>query len=400
MSEIETTTRKGDLPQLLEMLNAQNDVRYDVVVSSSGLEMRRGNLLINEGTALITDDGVFTRDAELAPTPIFDEGVAHRFDIPMKYVRTMRARVPSDEADIEAGAAWSPEWDAWTLYDRNVNYWLKADPSRRHLVRGFLKHSIGSENDEVGIARAFLSDRFKPIDNYDVLLAALAGVRAAGVEVDIDGDISDRKMCVRMTSPEVREYAADLLDGYRSPFSGKEGSDNPCLFAGLVVKNSETGGGAFTIVPRLVVEVCSNGLQMTKDAVREVHLGGKLDEGVVKWSDETRRQELELVTARSRDAVATFLDIDYMREKIDELRMLAEVTIEQPVKALERVARKQNWTDAEQQDILTHFIAGGDTSALGVAQAVTAYAQTVTSSDRADDFESHALAAATLAVAG
>ena len=139
---------------------------------------------------------------------------------------------------------------------------------------------------------------------------------------------------------------------------------------------------------------------MTKDAVREVHLGGKLDEGVVKWSDETRRQELELVTARSRDAVATFLDIDYMREKIDELRMLAEVTIEQPVKALERVARKQNWTDAEQQDILTHFIAGGDTSALGVAQAVTAYAQTVTSPDRADDFESHALAAATLAVAG
>jgi hypothetical protein len=269
----------------------------------------------------------------------------------------------------------------------------RQNKEARHLIRGFLTDGAG----EPGIARAILSDRYRTIDNYDVLMATLDGVKQAGVNINIDGaDLSDRRMCVRITCPEVSEYATGLLDGYRSPFTGDTGADNPTVFAGLVIKNSETGGGAFTIVPRLVIQVCSNGLQMTKDAMRAIHLGGKLDEGVVKWSDDTQRNELTLVTSKTRDAVSTFLDVDYMRTKIAELPNLAGIEVIHPLDTIERIARKAGWSDVEEASILSHFIKGGQTTALGVAQAVTSFAQTVESPDRQDELEASALTAAEL----
>ena len=385
MESLTTDARNTDLPNLVDMLKVQSDVRYDVVVPASGIEMRDGNVIVKDGTARFAEEGLYTEDATLVPTPIFDEGISKRFDIPLKYVRRMRSRVDSDISEMAK--------DDGTLLDQNINYWLEAEPNRRHLVRGFLTDGAG----EPGIARAILSDRYRTIDNYDVLMATLAGVRAAGVSIDIDGaDLSDRRMCVRITCPEVSEYATGLLDGYRSPFTGDTGADNPTIFAGLVVKNSETGGGAFTIVPRLVVQVCSNGLQMTKDAMRAIHLGGKLDEGVVQWSDDTQQNELALVTSKARDAVATFLDVDYMRTKIAELQNLAGIEVSHPVDTMQRIARKTGWSDVEEANILSHFIKGGQTTALGVAQAVTSFAQTVESPDRQDELETSAFIAAEL----
>jgi hypothetical protein len=393
METIATETRNADLPDLVDMLKAQSDVRYDVVVPASQIEMNGGDLIIEGGAARVTDDGVTTADARLVPTPIFDEGVAQRFDIPMKYVRTMRARVAGDIADEIPGGFLGGS----TLYDQNVNYWLDANPDKRHLVRGFRT----DDADQPGIARALLSDRYRTIDNYDVLMATLSGVRAAGVEVNIDGaDLSDRRMSLRLTCPEVTAYADEILGGYRSPFTGETGSDNPTVFAGLVVKNSETGGGAFTIVPRIVVQVCNNGLQMTKDAMRAVHLGGKLDDGVVRWSDDTQQHELSLITSKARDAVATFLDVDYMRTKIQELQELAGVEVTRPADTIQRVSKKTGWSETEQDEILSHFIRGGQTTALAVAQAVTAYAQTVQSIDRQDELETTAILAAELAAVG
>jgi len=232
-------------------------------------------------------------------------------------------------------------------------------------------------------------------------MATLAGVRVAGVEVNIDGaDLSDRRMSVRLSCPEVSAYAEEILGGYRSPFTGETGSDNPTVFAGLVVKNSETGSGAFTIVPRLVVQVCNNGLQMTKDAMRAIHLGGKLDDGIVRWSEDTQQHELSLVTSKTRDAVATFLDIDYMKEKIADLQQLAGVQVARPADTIQRVSRKVGWSEKEQDEILHHFIRGGQTTALGVAQAVTSFAQTVQSIDRQDELETTAILAAELATVG
>ncbi len=376
--------RNAQLPDLVEMLQKQHDLRYDAVVSSGNMYFQGGNLMIKGGATRITDKGVAFDNAILNPTPIFDEGAASRFNIPMKYMNILRNRVATD---IEQG---DPKYVP-TIYDENLNYWLDADPSRTHLVRAFRT----DDPDEIGIARALLSDKYKTIDNYDVLMATLEGVKDAGVEVDIDGvDLSDKRMSLRLVCPAVAEYAPEILGRYRDPESGDSGKDNPIIYAGLVIKNSETGNGAFNIVPRLVVQVCSNGLQMTTDAMRAVHLGGKLDEGVVRWSNDTQRRELELITSKTRDAVSSFLDVEYMRTKIQQLRTLAGITVDNPVKVIERVSKKVHWSEKEKENILTHFIKGADQSALGVAQAVTSVAQRVKNVDRQDELEISALTAA------
>ena len=122
-------------------------------------------------------------------------------------------------------------------------------------------------------------------------------------------------MYVRVVCEQVRVLAPALLAGYRSPFTGASGADNPVVFAGFVITNSETGCGAFTLTPRLVVQVCRNGMTITRDAMRAVHLGERLDEGVVTWSGNTQDKTLALITAKTTDAVATFLDPRYVRTR-------------------------------------------------------------------------------------
>ena len=97
--------------------------------------------------------------------------------------------------------------------------------------------------------------------------------------------------------------------------------------------------------------------------MRAVHLGEKLDEGIIRWSDDTQRRELDLITSKTRDAVATFLDVDYMQTKIIELKSLAEADVVNAPKTIQRVSKKIHSSQNEQESILTHFIQGGDTSA-------------------------------------
>src|SRR6266702_4316965 len=84
--------------------------------------------------------------------------------------------------------------------------------------------------------RAFLSDGYKIIDNLDVLLAALDGVRQSGFPGRVAGcDLTERRMYVRVVCEQVAVLAPLLLAGYRSPFTGAAGADNPVVFAGFVI---------------------------------------------------------------------------------------------------------------------------------------------------------------------
>src|ERR1035438_1594089 len=281
------------------------------------------------------------------------------------------------------------------LYDANVNGWLDGD-GRRFLLR-CLRPGSG---DGTGAARAFLSDGYKIIDNLDVLLAALDGVRNAGVPVEVDGcDLTDRRMYVRVVCEQVRVLAPALLAGYRSPFTGASGAENPVVFAGFVITNSETGCGAFSLVPRLVVQVCRNGMTITRDAIRAVHLGERLDEGIVTWSGNTRDKTLALITAKTTDAVGTFLNPSYLEHTVRELEKDAGHPVTDPQEAVRIVSQRLRFTDTQQADILTHFIRGGDVTAGGVMHAVTSVAQTLPDADTAHVMESLAVRALDIAAA-
>lgn len=204
-------------------------------------------------------------------------------------------------------------------------------------------------------------------------------------------------MYVRVRSEAVDAMAPTLLGDYRSPYTGARGADNPTVFAGFVVSNSETGCGAFTITPRLVVQICNNGMTLTADALRAIHLGTRLEQGPIRWTTDTQHRATELVTAQARDAVNAFLNVDYVRRQIAQLERHAVAPIADPAAAVEHVSCQLRFTEDQQATILAHFIKGGDSSAGGVLHAVTSAAQTLTDADTAHDMENLAVRAMHLA---
>lgn len=372
--------RNSELGTLARALESQRTRSLDLVVPAQQLRVDQGHFVIEGTEPQITEAGVTTADGLYTPTIVGDEGVAAKLEIPVRYLRRLRA-------------------DNVELYDANVNSWLARDE------RSFLLRMLRSDDETrnivegtAGVMRAFLSDSYRVIDNFDVLLAALSGLQQAGVAAPkIQADLTDRRMVVRVQSTDVAALAPELLKDYRSPFSGQTGADNPTVWAGFVIANSETGGGAFTITPRLVVEICTNGMTMTRDAMREVHLGGRMDEGVVRWSETTARKNLELVTSQTADAVATFMDRAYVERKVTELERAAGAKVADPQQTIATVSKRLGFTQEQQTSILSHFIQGADVSAGGVLHAITATAQTLADGDAAYDMESKAVAAMELA---
>ena len=206
-------------------------------------------------------------------------------------------------------------------------------------------------------------------------------------------------MYVRVVCEQVAALAPALLADYRSPFTGASGADNPVVFAGFVISNSETGCGAFSLTPRLVVQVCRNGLTITKDAIRAVHLGERLDEGVVTWSGNTLDKTLALITARTTDAVTTFLEPGYVDRVVRNVTAQAGHPVADPQQAVATVSARLRFTDAQQTDILAHFIRGGDLTAGGILHAVTSAAQTQPDADSASEMEAAGLRALEIAAA-
>lgn len=368
---IQTTTRNAGLSDLVELLKDHQARQMDVVAPASALFSDGANLTIKGTEPIISETGVSQGDGTYRPTAVADEGLAEKLGVPVPYLRKLRAERPD-------------------LYDMNVNGWLYGDGESGPDPRKFLVRCFRSDDGGTGVARAFLSDSYKPIDHLDGLLATLDGIRSAGVNAQVwSADLTERRMVVRVVCEEVKAYARTLLRGYRSPFTGASGDDNPTVFAGFRITNSETGGGAYQIVPELRVEVCKNGMTISKDALREVHLGAKLSEGVIRWSDATKQKSLELVRAQTSDAVRTFLDVDYVTRTIERLEQRSQETVETP-EQVEQVVRAAGYNKTTADEILAHFIKGGQANRAGVVNALTSYAQTVEDGDKAYELESRA----------
>jgi hypothetical protein len=393
------TARNATLPDMVAILRDQRARRLDVVAPATAIHAYAGNLVIDGTVQHMTADGVTSASGTYRPTQVADEGLAAKLGITLAYLRRLREHRPD-------------------LWDANVNGWLHGDDlagiepdGRKFLVRLFQ-----AGGDQVGVVRAVLSDSYKVIDNLDALMATLDGIRQAGVEVEFDGlDLTERRLYARVVAPQVRAWAPGLLAGYRSPFGsevylpgrnwtpeqarqaaaregrGYEPGAEPVLFAGFVIANSEVGDGAWSITPRIVAEICGNGLQVTADIARAVHLGARHDEGVVRYTADTLEKELALITARARDAVTTFLSHRYLQDKITEIERRSGAPVTDPEETIRQVAKAARFSDEVTDSILAHFIRGGQLTAGGILQAVTSVAQTLDDADTASDLEAQAL---------
>lgn len=357
------TLRKTDFETLLATLDEQQERKVDVVVPATALCSGTGNLRVlrSDLEPEITAEGVKSPVQVFTPTEVFDEGLASRLGIPRAFLRTMRDNGWTDMVDGTVNAL---------LHGKQG---IREAMDKRFLVRA-LKDADGGE---VGSARALLSNSYKIVDHTETLRAAMRGMAAAGLGADniTQCDLTGRRMYVRVEAPEVRAMAPELLKNYRSPFRPElTGRELPVVHAGFVLTNSETGHGSFTVVPELTVEVCTNGMTITREAVSARHLGAKLDDGLIRYSERTRQANLELITSQAEDAIRTFLRADFVQAIVDEMTANATGEVKETEKAVKEITQKAE-CPALYDDVLAMFIKGGDMSKGGLVHAVTAAAQ-------------------------
>lgn len=377
-----TTARNANLADIAALLQDRHARRHDLVVPASMIQAWQGKVLVKGSEPQVSADGVTSMDGFYTPTDVADDGLSDKFSIPRAYLRRLREERP-------------------TLLDATLNHHIRGgfhpsaitnEPDERSFLLRTLLPEDGAAVGTPGILRAFLSDRYAIQDDFDILLSVLQAVKETGLHVNVDSaDLTERRMHLRLSAPEITAMAPALLEGYRSPYRS-EHEDSPIVSVGLRITNSEVGAGAFGIAPEVRVLACDNGLVVTKSIQRQVHLGAKMEAGQVNWSQETMEKNAALIASRTKDAIKSFLNPVWLAEAVHDMTEAAGKPVE-TVDQVKDVTKSLGFTQAQMDLILGDFIRGGSLTLGGVANAITSASQRV---ENADDAYAMDLAAGTL----
>jgi hypothetical protein len=362
------------LTELAEQLRTDNAKKYDIVIPSSSIQMVEGQLMISSGemgddlAKVLAQSGIVSAGAlNLTVMGTAHANISEKLGIPKKYYDKMIQH---------------PE-----LLDENVNYWL-SNVNKNYFLRNFV-----DKEEKTGMCRALLSDRFKVIDNYDVFYAALEAVKESGVNLQIqDCDITDTRMYIRFVAPEIEVQSPELLKNYRVP-NGSPNQGSESIISGFVISNSEIGHGTFSISPRAVVLACKNGMVFKDDSYKKTHLGGQMNAfSQIEWSEDTRQLNMNLIISQVKDAIKHYISEDYFTAKIQHLEAKGKKELEHPFEVIKNVSKSLSFSEDKQADLLNYFTKGADTTAFGVCQALTYYAQACDDADLQYDLEQEAVA--------
>lgn len=246
----------------------------------------------------------------------------------------------------------------------NVNSWLRREPSMR-MVR-----TLG------GTARAFLSNRYRRIDNLDiakVVLPILGKIEDARFE---SCQITDRRMYLKVVNPRLTAEVSpgDIVQG------------------GVIISNSEVGHGSVSIQPLVYRLVCSNGMIVNDAQARKTHLGrvNTADEGFLLYSEKTLEAEDKAFILKIRDTVDAAVKETRFSKVVNMMRSAktAVMNTKDIPEIVRLTSRDFRITESEEAGVLQHLIEGKELSLYGLSNAVTRYSQDVESYDRATELES------------
>lgn len=354
------TEEHSTLEALAGELIRQQETKVDYVVDTRRMTFAThkeaefsGGVVTEQGGRPIT---YLTFDGEghddIGGGPVNDYAhrqIRERLGIPAKYYDRMRA-------------------DAAGLLDTNVNHWLHNAPEKR-MVRML-----------DGRVRAFLSNRYRRLDNLDLMERAVLPELSKydGRLVFHIAALTDERLYVRALLPDL---AADITLDPTNHNIGPEGGGD-IVQAGVEIRNSEVGSGALHVSPFIWRLRCLNGLVIGQAGLSRYHLGREQEESAYAiYRDDTLRADDQAFWMKVRDAVGAALSEATFEAVVSDLRAtLTGERVADPVAATERLAKTYDLNEGEQASVLRHLATGGDLSQWGVVNAVTSAAK------EADDF--------------
>ena len=347
------------LTELAAELERQNNAKRDFTAVTTGLEMRLAEPTewqeFREGFNAV--DIHKEKPAAVSPvlammgiedkfmlTPHTHAQIATHLDIPKRYYDTMLREQPD-------------------LLSVMVNTMFRRKPAPR-LVRTM-----------DGKARAFLSNKYRCIDNYQIASLAIEVMMQSKASI-MSCDVTESKLYIKALFP-------------RTEAEVKKGDP---VQAGVMITNSEIGMGRMAVQPLVMRLVCLNGMVMQDSSIKRTHLGARMDtdEGglAMEYRQDTQQALDHALALQIRDTMQALATPEKIMQHVERLKVTTERMIEgDPVAAVQVLQKKAGLGDEDRGGILRHLIQGGDLSQWGLCNAVTRYSQDVEDYDKATGME-------------
>jgi len=318
---------------------------------------QKKDMIVNTGsTELVVFNGDLHLDAQdngggLYPLrPLAHDQLADHTGVPLKYYRRMHHEAPG-------------------LLAENVNTWLHRKPEPRMF------------RTMAGKGRAWLSNRYLRVENELIAEVALNALVANGMRPNqiVSTEVTETKLYIQVVMPNLEAQ----VKGSRKVGDIMQG--------GVIITNSEVGKGRIDVSEFDFRLVCLNGM-VGQSLFKKTHLGGALDSDEALLKDDTKRTMDDALILQIRDMIAAAINPIRFRGRIERMETLAELEIKgnpvESIKVLTQVLGPAvGLTEKEEGSILNALIRGGDVSAWGLLNAVTAQANTETDYDRAVELE-------------
>ena len=338
------------LPEVLTELQRQNEAKRDYISPAPSLSLWEDGKTLSMRTPVSQE--------LFGTTDLFHRQMGAALKIPAKYYDLMRAEKPD-------------------LLASNINAWL-SDRDQSYMIRSM-------DYGEGRVARAFLSDRYRRIDNMEVASAVLP-LFAGEPDIEIvSAEVTEAKLYLKIVNHCIEATCV-----------------GDTVQAGVVISNSEVGLGAVSVLPLLYTLACTNGMVVSSLGERKTHVGraAKGLEDFMVYHEDTLEAEDKAFMLRLRDATMAAIEETRFSQIVGRLQESSQAKITGRIQdVVELTGKNYGLSTAEQDSILNYLIQGGDLSLYGLSNAITRSSQDVESYDRATALEAVGWNVATMAPA-
>lgn len=331
------TLESAGLIALMETTKKTTERSRDYIIPTD--KMRAVNTV---NSVLIDVEGLGSFDI----TEICHNQIAEKTQIPQKYYDRVKGANPKLLAD-------------------NINQWLPTKDKR--MIRTL-------ELEDKKVCRALLSDRYKPLDNYDLLLTTLNAFNEykqnTGKNIIIRNSYeSETSFYLKALIPDIK---ADVGEG-------------DIIHAGILISNSEVGKRALSVSPLVYRASCGND-SICVETYKRNHIGNS--QGILDvFTDITRRSQDNTIWLEVKDTLKATLDGRFLEEKAKQYRELKGITYDNPKEKIEAITKHYKFSELEAEAILNNFIGEVDKSAYGIFNSVTALGRETKNQDRRIEIE-------------
>lgn len=315
--------------------------------------------------AAVTDGGAVVVEglngAAYGITPYAHGQLADNLEIPRKYYERMRTEMPE-------------------LLVRNINPWLQKANAEKRMIRTL-----------DGNIRAFLSPKYRPLDNFDLAEAVLPTLQALDVQV-MSSELTATRFYIKGILPQFSDVLdAGLAYGEGHNRIAEYGGQGGKVVAAIVISNSEVGAGTLRLEPSVFSTWCTNLAIMAEAAMKKYHLGRSHEEAsnYEVFRDATREADDKAFWLKVTDLTRAALSTEGFAQAVQQIRAAAGKKIESEdlPKVVEVATKRLTLPEATQKSILTHLIKGGSLTQWGLSSAITMAANTTEDYEDATELE-------------